>query len=109
MAGRDIIVVGASAGGVEVLSKLVTDLPEDLPAAVFMVLHMAPHSGTALPRILDRRTKLIVGQPLDGEPIEQGRVYVAVPDHHLIVGPGVVRVTSGPKENGYRPAVDTLF
>src|SRR5688500_1897648 len=109
MAGRDIIVVGASAGGVEALSRLVSDLPGSLPASVFIVLHMAPHSGTALPRILDRRTKLPVGQPYDGEPIEEGRVYVAVPDHHLVVGDGVVRVTNGPKENGYRPAVDTLF
>jgi len=109
MAGRDIIVVGASAGGVEALCRLVSDLPEDIPASVFIVLHMAPHSGTALARILDRRTKLAVGHPYDGEPIEHGRVYVAVPDHHLIVGPGVVRTANGPKENGYRPAVDTLF
>src|SRR5687767_8925292 len=109
MAGRDIIVVGASAGGVEALSRLVADLPVDLPAAVFIVLHISPHSGTALPRILDRRSKLMVGHPYDGESIEPGRVYVAVPDHHLIVGPGVVRVANGPKENGHRPAVDTLF
>jgi two-component system chemotaxis response regulator CheB len=109
MAGRDIIVVGASAGGVEALSRLVADLPADLPAAVFIVLHMAPHSGTALPRILDRRTTLPVGQPYDGERIEHGRVYVAVPDRHLIIGPGVVRLTNGAKENGHRPAVDTLF
>jgi two-component system, chemotaxis family, protein-glutamate methylesterase/glutaminase len=109
MAGRDIIVVGASAGGVEALSRLVADLPVDLPAAVFIVLHISPHSGTALPRILDRRSKLIVGHPYNGESIERGRVYVAVPDHHLIVGPGVVRVANGPKENGHRPAVDTLF
>ena len=109
MAGRDIIVVGASAGGVEALSRLVADLPEDLPAAVFIVLHISPHSGTALPCILDRRTKLPVGHPYNGERIELGRVYVAVPDHHLIVGPGVVRVANGPKENGHRPSVDTLF
>jgi len=109
MAGRDIIVVGASAGGVEALSRLVTDLPADLPASVFIVLHMSAHTGTALPRILARRTKLTVGHPFDGQPIERGRVYVAVPGHHLTVGPGVVRVTNGPKENGHRPAVDTLF
>jgi two-component system, chemotaxis family, protein-glutamate methylesterase/glutaminase len=109
MAGRDIIVVGASAGGVEVLSRLVGDLPEDLPAAVFIVLHISAHSGTALPRILDRRTKLLVAHPYNGEPIEPGRVYVGVPDRHLIVSPGVVRVANGPKENGHRPSVDTLF
>jgi two-component system chemotaxis response regulator CheB len=109
MAGQDIIVVGASAGGVETLIRLVADLPDDLPAAVFIVLHMAPHTGTALPRILARQTKLAVDHPFDGETIRPNRIYVAVPDCHLIVNPGTVRVTSGPKENGHRPAVDTLF
>ncbi|MGH9009996.1 MAG: chemotaxis protein CheB [Acidimicrobiia bacterium] len=109
MAGRDIIVVGASAGGVEALSTLVGDLPEDLPAAVFIVLHVAAHSGTALPQILERRTKLPIAQARDGEPIEPKRAYVAVPDRHLLVAPGRVRVANGPKENGHRPAVDTLF
>ena len=109
MAGRDIIVVGASAGGVEALSRLVADLPADLPAALFIVLHMAPHSGTALARILDRRTRLRADHPYDGESVEDGRIYVAVPDHHLILDRGVVRVTNGPKENGHRPAADTLF
>ena len=109
MAGRDIIVVGASAGGVEALSRLVGDLPDDLPAAVFIVLHMAPHSGSALLRILSRQTTLTVAHPGDGEPVQPNRVYVAVPDRHLVVGPGVVRATSGAKENGHRPSVDTLF
>jgi two-component system chemotaxis response regulator CheB len=109
MAGQDIIVVGASAGGVEALSRLVASLPEDLPAAVFVVLHMAPGTGTVLPRILARQTKLLVGHPVDGEPIRPNRVYVAVPDRHLVLGEGVVRVTDDPKESGHRPAVDTLF
>ena len=109
MGGRDIIVVGASAGGVEALSTLVGDLPEDLPAAVFIVLHIAPHSYSALPRILARHTKLPVVTPTDGEAIRRERIYVAPPDRHLLVGEGVARVASGPKENGHRPAVDTLF
>ena len=109
MAGRDVIVVGASAGGVEALSTLVGDLPEDLPAAVFIVLHMAPHSATALPKILARRTKLPVDHPRDEEPIDLQRIYVAPPDHHLLVYPGTVRVTHGPTENSHRPSVDTLF
>ena len=109
MAGRDIIVVGASAGGVEALSRLVGDLPDDLPAAVFVVLHTAPHSGSALLRILSRQTRLPVAQPDDGEPVRPGRVYLAVPDRHLVLVPGAVRVTTGPKENGHRPALDTLF
>jgi two-component system, chemotaxis family, protein-glutamate methylesterase/glutaminase len=109
MGGRDIIVVGASAGGVEALSRMVRDLPEDLPAAVFIVLHMGPHSSTALPWILARQTKLPVDHPRDGEVIQPNRIYVAIPDHHLLVGRGTVRVTTGPRENGHRPGVDTLF
>ena len=109
VAGHDIIVVGASAGGVEALSTLVGDLPHDLPAAVFIVLHMGAHSYSALPQILARRTKLSVGQPRDGEPVRRNRVYVAPPDHHLLVGRGTIRVANGPTENGHRPSVDTLF
>ena len=109
MAGQDIIVVGASAGGVEALSRLVAELPEDLPAAMLVVLHMGANTGTLLPKILGRQTKLPVDHPRDGEAIEPNRIYVAVPDRHLLVGEGTVRVTNGPKENGHRPAVDTLF
>jgi two-component system, chemotaxis family, protein-glutamate methylesterase/glutaminase len=109
MAGQDIIVVGASAGGVQALSALVSGLPEDLPAAVFVVLHMGAQSGTALPAILSRRTKLPVDHPRDGERVEPGRVYVAVPDRHLVLRRGEVRVANGPRENGHRPSVDTLF
>jgi two-component system chemotaxis response regulator CheB len=109
VAGHDIIVVGASAGGVEALSTLVSDLPEDLPAAVFIVLHIAPHSYSALPRILARHTKLPVDHPIDGEAIRPNRIYVAPPDRHMRLGEGAVRVANGPKENGHRPAVDTLF
>src|SRR5581483_7645442 len=106
MGGQDIIVVGASAGGVEALSTLVGDLPEDLPAAVFLVLHMGPHSATALPSILARRTKLPVDHPRDGEVVQPSRVYVAMPDRHLILRHGAVGVANGPKENGHRPSVD---
>ena len=109
MAGHDIIVVGASAGGVEALTTLVSDLPEDLPAAVFIVLHIGAHSSTALPQILGRRTKLPVDHPRDGQRIEHGCIFVAPPDHHLLVTRGTVRVANGPRENGHRPSVDTLF
>lgn len=109
MAGHDIIVVGASAGGVEALSALVAELPDDLPAAVFIVLHMGPHSATALPQILGRRTKLRVEHARDGEPVELNRVYVAPPDHHLLLAGAKIRVANGPRENGHRPSVDTLF
>ena len=109
MHGRDIIVVGASAGGVEALSGLAESLPADLPAAVFVVLHLPPDARSLLPQILDRAGPLPAAHPADGAPIEHGRIYVAPPDHHLLVHRGTVRVVRGPRENGHRPAVDPLF
>jgi len=109
VAGQDIIVMGASAGGVEALSRLVAGLPPDLQAAVFIVLHVPPTPSSALPNILGRHSPLPVAHAIDGEPVRRGRVYVAPADRHLLLQPGRVRVTAGPKENGYRPAVDSLF
>src|SRR5262245_33352120 len=107
--GHDIIVVGASAGGVEALMKLVRDLPADLPAAVFVVLHVAAAETSVLPRILERNSALPVKHAADGEPIVLGQVYVAPPDRHLLVHRDHVRVVRGPRENNHRPAVDPLF
>jgi two-component system, chemotaxis family, protein-glutamate methylesterase/glutaminase len=107
--GRDIVVIGASAGGVETLSRLVGMLPGDLEAAVFVVLHLSPTGLSLLPRILDRAGPLPAAHAVDGEQFERGRVYVAPPDFHLTLEGGMVRVGRGPRENGHRPAVDTLF
>src|SRR5436190_11496503 len=81
MPGRDIIVVGASAGGVEVLGTLVRGLPADLAAAVFVVLHVPPHGMSVLPQILTRAGRLPAKHAVDGEPIQPGRIYVAPPDY----------------------------
>jgi two-component system chemotaxis response regulator CheB len=109
MAHRDIIVIGASMGGVEALSTLVAQLPRELPAAVLVVLHLAPLRKSVLPAILTRAGDLPARHPKDGEPLQPGHVYVAPNDRHLMVEPGKVRVVRGPRENGHRPAVDTLF
>lgn len=109
MLTHDIIVVGASAGGVEPLIELVGGLPADLPAAVFVVLHVPPHSPSHLPEILSRRGPLPAAHAVDGEAIVPGRIYVAPPDRHLLVRDGYVELTHGPRENGSRPAVDALF
>ncbi len=109
MRTRDIIVVGASAGGVEALVKLVGGLPHDLPAALFVVLHIPPTSASLLPRILSNAGPLPAMHPTDGEAIQHGRIYVAPPDYHLLVRRGLVRVVRGPRENNHRPAVDPLF
>jgi two-component system, chemotaxis family, protein-glutamate methylesterase/glutaminase len=106
---KDIIVIGASAGGIEALRVLVAGLPEDLPASVFVVLHTSPESPGMLAGILDSFGKLPATNAKDGERIRPGRIYVAPPDHHLLVEPGVVRTTRGPRENRFRPAVDPLF
>src|SRR5436309_1418006 len=104
-----VIVVGASAGGVDALSAVMAGLPADLRAAVLGVLHIAPRGKSVLPHILSTRGPLPAHHPVDGEPLEPGLVYVAPPDLHLKVDPGRVRVTDEPRENGVRPSVDTLF
>jgi two-component system chemotaxis response regulator CheB len=109
MAGHDIIVIGASAGGVEALQTLMGALPLDLPATLFIVVHIPPGSRSALPTILSRAGPLPAAHAVDGEAIQQSCVYIARPDHHLIVERGYIRVTHGPKENRFRPAIDALF
>jgi two-component system chemotaxis response regulator CheB len=109
MAGHDIIVVGTSAGGVEVLSRLVHGLPPGLPAAVLVVCHVPSVGVSLLPEILSRSGPLLARHPRDGEPVYPGHVYVAPPDHHLVLEPGCVRVSRGPRENNLRPAIDPLF
>jgi two-component system chemotaxis response regulator CheB len=106
---RDVIVIGASSGGVEALRKIAGSLPADLPASVFVVLHIAAESGSMLPEILSRSGPLQAIHPRDGEPVTRGRIYVAPPDHHMMLADGRIRLEKGPRENGHRPAVDPLF
>lgn len=106
---KDIIVVGASAGGIGALRALVGGLPADFAASVFVVLHTSPESPGLLADILDSRGRLPAAGAQDGERIRPGRIYVAPPDRHLLIEPGVVRTTCGPKENRFRPAIDPLF
>ena len=109
MAGRDIVVIGASAGGIEAVSDVIRELPPDFPGSVFVVVHFPAGVPSTLPRILGRTGSLPARHPRDGEPIEPGRIYVAPPDCHLLLMDGSIRLTRGPKENGHRPAVDPLF
>ena len=109
MPDRDIVVVGASAGGVEALTGMAGSLPADLPASVFVVLHVPATGSSALPDILTRHGPLPASHAKDGEPIERRRIYVAPPDHHLLLRGGHVHLARGPRENGHRPAVDPLF
>jgi two-component system chemotaxis response regulator CheB len=109
MSIKRLVVIGASAGGIEALKVVAAALPADLPAAVCVVLHTAPDSPGVLGDILNRAGALRAANALNGERLQHGRIYVAPPDRHLLIEPGVIRVTKGPTENRFRPAVDPLF
>jgi two-component system, chemotaxis family, protein-glutamate methylesterase/glutaminase len=109
MPGHDIIVVGTSAGGVDALIRLVSPLPPDLGAALFIVLHRPSDTPNLLGGILQSVSVLPVLDGVDGEAIMPGHIYVAAPDRHLLIEQGRVRLTRGPKENRFRPAIDPLF
>lgn len=109
MTGHDIIVIGTSAGGLKALGVVLGALPPNLDATLFIVQHLAADKPSLLPQILADVTALQVSHPLDGEPIQSARIYIAPPDHHLLVNQGVMRVVRGPQENRFRPAIDTLF
>jgi len=106
---HDVIVIGASAGGVEALQQVVRALPADFPAAIFVVMHVAPRSKSLLPEILTRAGQLPADHPEDGAPIEHGRIYVAPPDHHLMIERDHVHLTCGPKEQHHRPCLNVTF
>jgi two-component system, chemotaxis family, protein-glutamate methylesterase/glutaminase len=103
------IVMGASAGGVEALSEVVAALPADLNVPVFVVLHVPPYLPSCLPDILSRAGPLTAVHPADGAKIQPGLIYIAPPDHHLLIADDRVAVTKGPKENRFRPSIDVLF
>lgn len=109
MPHRDVIVIGASAGGLEPLRAIVAKLPADLPATILVVLHIAATARSVLPEILGRASALRCLHAVNGKRLEKGTVVVAPPDHHLVIRDGRIRLSQGPRENGHRPAVDPLF
>ena len=106
---RDLVVAGASAGGVEALRAVVSALPAGFPAALVVTMHLAPGAHSALAGILDRAGPLPARSARHGEVIEPGNVYVAPPDRHLLTDDGSLVLTRGPTENGHRPAVNATF
>jgi len=104
-----LVVIGGSAGGIEALRTLAADLPKDFSAPICLVLHTAPDSPGLLASIVDKAGQLSAVHARSGERMQPGHFYVAPPDHHLVVEPGALRLTKGPRENRFRPAVDPLF
>jgi two-component system chemotaxis response regulator CheB len=106
---RDIVVIGASAGGLGALRELARGLPHDLPAALFVVLHTSAESPGFFATLLRNAGPLSVAFASHGQPIEHGHIYVAPADRHLLVKGETMALTRGPRENGFRPAADPLF
>ena len=109
MRNHNIVVVGASAGGVEALQQLFSQFSPNLQASFFVVLHIPPESPSVLAELIDKAGPLTAKVPKNEESIQPGHVYVAPPDFHLLVKSGYIRLHRGPKENRHRPAIDPLF
>lgn len=109
MASLPLVVVGGSAGALPVLRALLGALAADFPAPILVVQHLSASGPSVLPELLSHAGPLRARHPQDGEEIAPGVVYVASPDHHLLVDGDRVAVTRGPKENRFRPSVDALF
>lgn len=109
MISRRIIAIGASAGGFQAIQDVVAGFPADLPAAVFITLHQFERSKGILPELLNRVGRLPAVHPWDETEIQEGRIYVAPPDYHMILTPESVHLSHGPRENMQRPCINTMF
>lgn len=105
---HDIVVIGASAGGISPIKKVLSELPANLPAALFVVVHLPPRPSN-LAAVLSRSTQLPALEAIQDQPIERGRIYVAPPDQHLFIENDQIQLWRGPKENRQRPAINALF
>ena len=108
MAKFPIVVIGASAGGIEALRAVLEGLADSVPAAIAAVIHIGPYAAQ-LPGSLHNATKLPIRYAEDGEILQTGTVYLAPPDRHLLVNDTTLTLSHGPRENFTRPAVDPLF
>ncbi|ACO45084.1 chemotaxis protein CheB [Deinococcus deserti] len=109
MASHQVVVIGASAGGVESLMQLAASFPADFPLPILVVQHVSPRATSTLPQILQRSGPLAASHAVDGQRVMPGHIYVAVPDHHLLIEDGHLIVARGPKENRFRPSANALF
>jgi two-component system chemotaxis response regulator CheB len=106
----DAIVIGTSAGGIEALSIILPGLPAGLRAAVFVVIHLPRERPSLLVEIFEPRCKLTVREPLDKDPVEEGTVYFAPPDYHLLIDAGPqIALSADELVHFSRPSIDVLF
>ena len=109
MENEKVIVIGASTGGFEVIKSIISQLPPDFVTPIFIVWHMSPDIQGIMPHVLNKLNTISASNAVDGETIQSNHIYVAPPDHHMIIEKGVIKVSRGPKENLFRPAIDPLF
>jgi two-component system chemotaxis response regulator CheB len=109
MSCRDIIAIGGSSGAVDAVKQLCRDLPADLAATLFVVIHVGTRGNNLLANIFDAQSAISVTTAVDGEVLRPGHAYIAPADRHLLVMGDVVRLGRGPRENLARPAIDPLF
>src|SRR4051794_36800844 len=107
MPGSSVVVIGGSAGGIEASCDILSALPDNLPASIFIVQHVGASSDLA--QVLDRCGEMQVQVAEDGSSIKQGRAYVAPGNKHLLLADGHIKLTHDARENGHRPSVDALF
>jgi two-component system chemotaxis response regulator CheB len=107
--GRNVVVIGGSAGAVEALFETLAMLPPDLKASVAIVLHRHPTFASSLGALFSRRSTMPVVEPEEGQAFKPGRVYLAPQDRHMTVGQGVIHLSRDPKQHHTRPAIDPLF
>lgn len=109
MQPRRVIVIGGSAGAIDALKRVLPAIPSGLPAALAIVVHIPPGAPSRLAEVLGKQTSLDTHTAVRRQQLESGHLYVAPPDHHLVVVDGVVDTVHGPRENNHRPAIDALF
>jgi two-component system, chemotaxis family, protein-glutamate methylesterase/glutaminase len=109
MSNRDIVAIGASAGGITAMQEVLGGLPADLAASLLVVLHISEHHPTEIEQVLSKAGRIPASIANDGEPMRQGHLYVAPPNRHLLVSGEGLRLGVGPRENGFRPSIDALF
>ncbi|MDB5206878.1 MAG: chemotaxis protein CheB [Flavisolibacter sp.] len=109
MSKKDIVVIGASAGGVIALVDLFKTFPKDFDGYIFVVLHLSPFTPSVMPQILSRAGHLKAVHPKDGDSMKKNTIYIAPPDFHLLIEKDKIIVKKGPKENRFRPSIDALF